>query len=124
DVEITDDEKTQKLDETEETKPEQEVEKTTEEKKDGEVIEENPPVEEEDEQSEELEQDYPIFDPDIDTDKTDMVNLLNHYITQVFPETDQFVDNAVTPVPELKIDINELMSSSEKQIQSEQQLLK
>jgi hypothetical protein len=85
---------------------------------------ENAPVGEEDEQSEELEQDYPIFDPDIDTDKTDMMNLLSHYIVQVFPETGQFVDTAMTPIPELKIDTKELLDSAEKQIQSEQKLLK
>jgi hypothetical protein len=56
------------------------------------------------EEAAEEEVDYPHYEPEIDTDKTDMLEVLQHYVTQVFPECQEYAVPAVIRIPELEID--------------------
>lgn len=76
-----------------------------------------------DSDSEEELDDYPKFDPEIDTDRTDMFFLLLHYAAKVFPEYDYFIESTVVPISEQNIEIKDLLDAAQQQKVSEIQLL-
>jgi hypothetical protein len=73
------------------------------------------------EQAEEA--DYPHYDSEIDTDKTDMLEILQHYVAQVFPECDVYSKPAKIKLGEMEIDTAELQGKMAEQSQSEGRLL-
>lgn len=66
---------------------------------------------------------YPKFEKDIDTDKTDMLDILQNYIQTVFPETEEFRKGVVTEIKEQKIDISEEDSITKKITNNEKIIL-
>jgi len=67
--------------------------------------------------------DYPHYDPDIDTDKTDMLEILQHYVEQVFPECDAYSVASKVKMSEYECDTHDIPEKMEKQSHSEQLLL-
>jgi hypothetical protein len=59
----------------------------------------------------EEEKNFPNYQIDIDTDKTDMLNLLQHYIHEIFPECIDFSDGVLNSIKEQNFDIQEIIES-------------
>lgn len=67
--------------------------------------------------------DYPHYDPDIDTDKTDMLEILQHYVAQVFPECDAYALTSKVKMEDYDCDTLDIPEHMEIQTQSEIVLL-
>lgn len=66
---------------------------------------------------------YPKFEKETDTDKTDMLDILLNYIQTVFPETEEFRKGVVTEIKDQKIDISEEDSITSKIVENEKIIL-
>ncbi|KAG2389601.1 hypothetical protein C9374_014161 [Naegleria lovaniensis] len=102
-----------------ESKEEEEEEKENNEEDDSSQAraEEQEMKEGQNEGAEEL--DYPHYDIEIDTDKTDMLEVLQHYVAQVFPECAEYAKPTITTLDDLHIateDVEKLASSYHKGI--------
>jgi hypothetical protein len=67
--------------------------------------------------------DYPHYEPEIDTDKTDMLEVLQHYVAQVFPECQEYAVPSVIRIPDLNIDTADTEEELLEQADEEQRLL-
>jgi hypothetical protein len=67
--------------------------------------------------------DYPHYDPDIDTDKTDMFEILQHYIRQVFPEIETYSLTSKVKLEDYVCDVGDIPLRMDAQRQSEQKLV-
>ncbi|KAL0489675.1 hypothetical protein AKO1_009120 [Acrasis kona] len=67
--------------------------------------------------------DYPLYDPEIDTDKTDMLEVLQHYVVNVFPECQEYSQPSVILIPDQKIDIVSIQEELIEQADDEDRLL-
>ncbi|KAL9645965.1 hypothetical protein ABK040_001072 [Willaertia magna] len=95
----------------EENEEEAENEEEEEGQEKAEHLQESQDQEQEDEGEEEL--DYPHYDIEIDTDKTDMLEVLQHYVSQVFPECGEYAAPTVTTINDLHIDTTEVLQKAE-----------
>jgi hypothetical protein len=104
----------------EEEKEEEEEEKEEEiegEQEEGEEVQEG---EEEDDDDD----DYPRFDMEIDTDKTDMLEILQNYVSAVFPEHLEFREKAVKEIESQEINIIDVVEKTDEQFALEEDVLK
>jgi hypothetical protein len=71
-----------------------------------------------------VEEEYPKFAKDIDTDKTDMLDILSSFITQVFPECLDFRKVVVSEIQDQKIDISNESNAHKTHTELENRILK
>jgi hypothetical protein len=85
------------------------------------TVEDQEPNEEEEQIDDEVP--YPHYEPEIDTDKTDMLEVLQHYVSEVFPECQEYAVPSVIRIPDLAIDTGDTEGDLLEQADEEVRLL-